>query len=78
MLAGISTGGVVLATVCEAADKDSRLVVLKDSCADGDLTLDETLVTKIFSKTGGFWMQRSGCKNWLLEMFNVLLNLWRT
>lgn len=63
VLAGISTGGVVLATVCEASDKDFGLVVLKNLCADGDPALHETLVTKIFSKRGQVldaeeWLQK--------------------
>jgi nicotinamidase-related amidase len=34
VLAGISTSGVVLSTVREAMDRDYRIVVLKDACAD--------------------------------------------
>jgi nicotinamidase-related amidase len=36
LLSGISTSGVVLSTVREAADKDYRLTVLSDCCADRD------------------------------------------
>lgn len=52
VLAGVSTGGVVLATVCEAADKDFSIVVLKDLCADGDENLHNVLVESIFKKRG--------------------------
>lgn len=34
VLAGISTSGVVLSTVRDAADRDYRLLVLRDACAD--------------------------------------------
>jgi nicotinamidase-related amidase len=34
VLTGISTGGVVLSTVREAADKDFRIVLLADGCFD--------------------------------------------
>ena len=36
VLSGISTSGVVLSTVREAADKDYQLTVLADCCADQD------------------------------------------
>jgi nicotinamidase-related amidase len=48
ILAGIATGGVVLSTVREAADKDYRLTVLKDGCADGDEEVHRILMNKIF------------------------------
>ena len=34
VMAGMITSGVVLSTVCEAADKDFEIVVLRDLCAD--------------------------------------------
>jgi len=52
VLAGISTGGVVLSTVCEAADRDFGIVVLKDLCLDADEALHNTLMEKIFTKRG--------------------------
>lgn len=36
VLAGFSTSGVILSTLCWAADRDFRVVVLKDLCADGE------------------------------------------
>src|SRR5579871_263304 len=36
VLTGISTSGVVLSTLREAADKDYQLTVLSDACADRD------------------------------------------
>lgn len=48
ILAGISTSGVVLSTVCDAADRDYRLIVLADACADQDPTIQELLIHKVF------------------------------
>ncbi|KAH8799351.1 isochorismatase family protein [Xylogone sp. PMI_703] len=52
VLTGISTGGVVLSTVCEAADKDFGLVILRDLCLDTDEALHNTLMDNIFKKRG--------------------------
>lgn len=48
VLAGIATGGVVLSTVREAADRDFELVVLSDACADGEAEVHSVLVDRIF------------------------------
>jgi nicotinamidase-related amidase len=48
ILAGISTSGVVLSTVCGGADLDYRLLVLADACADTDPTIPEVLLGKVF------------------------------
>ena len=48
ILAGVATSGVVLSTVREAADKDYRLTVLKDGCADADEEVHHVLTNKIF------------------------------
>jgi nicotinamidase-related amidase len=48
ILFGIATSGVVLSTVLEAADRDYRLIVVKDCCADLDADLHDTLVDKVF------------------------------
>jgi nicotinamidase-related amidase len=50
ILAGISTSGVVLSTVRDAADKDYRLYVLADCCADLDDEVHRVLVEKVFSR----------------------------
>jgi nicotinamidase-related amidase len=50
VLTGISTSGVVLSTLTEAADKDYRLTVLADCCADGDEEVHRVLTTKIFPR----------------------------
>ncbi len=49
-LCGISTSGVVLSTVREAADKDYRLEVLEDACFDADEEVHRVLMTKIFPR----------------------------
>lgn len=50
ILAGISTSGVVLSTLREAADKDFKLTVLVDGCEDRDDQIHEFLMTKIFPR----------------------------
>ena len=48
VLTGISTSGVVLSTIREAADKDYQITVLSDCCADSDEEIHRVLTTKIF------------------------------
>jgi nicotinamidase-related amidase len=48
VLAGISTSGVVLSTVRDAHDRDYRLIVLADLCADRDAEVHEVLTGKVF------------------------------
>jgi nicotinamidase-related amidase len=50
VIAGIATGGVVLSTLRDAADKDYRVIVLKDLCRDADPQVHETLVEKLFPR----------------------------
>jgi len=50
LLAGIATSGVVLSTVREAADRDYRLLVLADCCADGDPLVHEVLMERVFPR----------------------------
>jgi nicotinamidase-related amidase len=50
VLCGISTSGVVLSTLREAADKDYQLTVLADCCADGDEEVQRVLLSKIFPR----------------------------
>jgi nicotinamidase-related amidase len=47
-LAGISTRGVVLSTVRDAHDRDYRVLVLEDACADPDPEVHAFLMEKIF------------------------------
>ncbi|MGX9884622.1 cysteine hydrolase family protein [Streptomyces sp. NPDC002276] len=48
VLAGISTSGVVLSTVMDAADRDYRVLVLSDGVADPDAETHRLLVEKVF------------------------------
>lgn len=48
ILTGISTSGVVLSTVCDAADRDYRVVVVSDACSDTDPQIQKALIHKIF------------------------------
>jgi nicotinamidase-related amidase len=50
ILAGISTSGVVLSTVRDAADRDYRLYVLEDACIDRDQGVHELLMRKVFPR----------------------------
>lgn len=50
ILSGIATSGVVLSTLREAADKDYRITVLSDCCADGDEDVHRVLTTKVFPR----------------------------
>ena len=48
ILAGISTSGVVLSTVREAADRDYHVFVLADASADPDAEVYDILTQRIF------------------------------
>ncbi len=50
VLAGISTSGVVLSTLRQAADLDYRLTVLADACADPDEEVHRVLTGKVFPR----------------------------
>jgi len=50
ILAGISTSGVVLSTLRQAADLDYRLTVLADACADVDEEVHRVLTEKVFPR----------------------------
>jgi nicotinamidase-related amidase len=52
LLAGISTSGVVLSTVRDAADRDYRVVVLEDGSADPDADVHAFLVQRILPRQG--------------------------
>ncbi|WP_396126817.1 cysteine hydrolase family protein [Amycolatopsis sp. FBCC-B4732] len=51
VLAGISTSGVVLSTVREAMDRDYRVVVLRDACADREAATHDFLTGTLFPRT---------------------------
>jgi nicotinamidase-related amidase len=48
VVAGISTSGVVLSTIREAADRDYELTVLEDLCLDADDEVHRVLTSKVF------------------------------
>ncbi len=50
VLTGISTSGVVLSTVRQAADLEFRLIVLRDACADSDDEVHRVLMDKVFPR----------------------------
>ena len=50
LLAGISTGGVVLSAVRDGHDRDYRLIVISDLCADPEPDIHEFLVERIFPR----------------------------
>jgi len=50
VLAGVITSGVVLSTVRDASDRDYRLFVLADACADREPEVHEFLIETIFPR----------------------------
>lgn len=50
ILAGVSTSGVVLSTVRDAADRDYRLYVLADCCADPNAEVHRMLTEQVFPR----------------------------
>jgi nicotinamidase-related amidase len=48
LLAGISTGGVVLSTVPDAVDRDYQVIVVADACADPKPEVHEFLIGTMF------------------------------
>ena len=50
VVTGVATSGVVLSTIREAADKDYRITVLADCCADADEEVHRVLTTKVFPR----------------------------
>lgn len=50
ILSGITTSGVVLSTLREAADKDFALTVLSDACLDPDPEVHRVLTEKVFPR----------------------------
>lgn len=50
ILSGITTSGVVLSTLREAADRDFALTVLSDACLDADSEVHRVLMEKVFPR----------------------------
>jgi len=66
VLSGIATGGVVLSTLREAADKDFQITVLTDCCADRDDEVHRVLTTKIFPRQAEILT----AEEWTKKFFN--------
>lgn len=50
VLSGVATSGIVLSTTTEASDKDYKITVLSDACADRDEEVHHILTTKILRR----------------------------
>jgi nicotinamidase-related amidase len=50
LLSGVSTSGVVLSTVRDAADRDYRVIVVEDASADFDEEVHRVLTGKVFPR----------------------------
>ncbi len=50
VMAGLSTSGVVLSTLIEAADRDYRIYVLSDGTDDSDAETRDVLLGKVFPR----------------------------
>ena len=50
LLAGISTSGCVLSTIRDASDRDYRVLVVSDLCADPEPDVHEFLIGRIFPR----------------------------
>lgn len=50
LIAGVATSGAVLSTVRDAADRDYRLVVLSDICADADPEMHDFLTERVLPR----------------------------
>ena len=58
---GVATSGAVLSTVREAADKDYKLTILDNCCADNDDEVHRVLTTKVFPRQADVFT----VENWL-------------
>ncbi|MFG6200542.1 cysteine hydrolase [Nonomuraea sp. JJY05] len=50
VIAGVTTSGVVLSTVTDAADRDYQLYILSDCVIDSDAQTHHTLMTSVFPR----------------------------
>ena len=49
VVAGVTTSGVALSTLCRAADSDFRLRVLSDGCKNHDEEVQRVLMDKVLT-----------------------------
>lgn len=61
-IAGVATSAMVAATFHEAADRDYRITVLRDGCADGDPAIHDFFMDKVFPSRGA---KVVSCADWL-------------
>jgi nicotinamidase-related amidase len=50
VLTGVATSGAILSTTREAADKDYKITIIDDCCADSDEEVHRVLTTKVFTR----------------------------
>jgi nicotinamidase-related amidase len=67
VLCGVSTSGVVLSTLRQAADLDYELVVLEDGCTDFDPEVHRVLLEKVFPRQADVMT----VDDWILRSANV-------
>jgi nicotinamidase-related amidase len=63
-VAGVATGAMVAATCYDAADRGYRVTVLRDGCADGDPTVHEFFMNKVFPSRAH---EVVSCAKWLAD-----------
>lgn len=63
-VAGVATGAMVAATCYDAADRGYRVTVLRDGCADGDPTIHDFFIDKVFPSRGHDVVS---CAAWLTD-----------
>ncbi|RDI46248.1 cysteine hydrolase family protein [Nocardia mexicana] len=51
-VAGVATSAMVAATCYDAADRDYRVTVLRDGCADGDTAMHDFFMDSVFPSRG--------------------------
>ena len=61
-IAGVATSAMVAATCYDAADRGYRVTVLRDGCADGDPTVHDFFMDKVFPGRGH---EVVPCARWL-------------
>lgn len=61
-IAGVATSEMVAATCYDAADRDYRVIVLRDGCADAEPTTHDFFMNTVFPKRG---FQVLTCAEWL-------------
>lgn len=61
-IAGVATSAMVAATFYQAADRDYRITVLRDGCADSDPAIHDFFMDKVFPGRGANVL---ACADWL-------------